>query len=109
MNLLPGESWSSKLQSWIDIVAEFISFYSDLTARFAEAIQDARLDIPEEDDDLNDDRRDASPITSSKANHATTYSANSLLRIREPQGEMKGIEVAHSVLRMLERRRLMPS
>ncbi len=107
MNLLPGDSRSTKLQSWIDAVAEFASFYSDLTTRFAEAIQASRLDMSEEDDDLIDERN-SSPITNSKSNNAV-YSANSLLRIQEPQGEMKGIKVAHSVLQTLEQLQMIPS
>ncbi len=97
MDLLPGDSARSlKLQSWIDTVAEFASFYSDLTARFAEATQASRLDVPE--DDLDDERNpSAITIISSKPNHAAG-SANSLLRIQEPQGEMKEIEIARGIL-----------
>ena len=100
MDLLPGDSRSSKLQSWIDAVTEFTSFYSELTARFAEAIQASHSDMPEEEEDLNDEGN-LSSFISSKSNHAT-YSTNTLLRIQESQGEKKGIELARNILQILE-------
>jgi len=104
MDLLPGDSRSSKLQSWIDSVTEFTSLYSELTARFAEA---SHLDMPEEEEDLNDEGN-PSPFISPKSNHAA-YSTNSLLRIQESQGEEKGIELARNILQILEQFRVSSS
>ncbi|KAF8312569.1 uncharacterized protein EI90DRAFT_658901 [Cantharellus anzutake] len=100
IDLLPGGSRPSKLQSWIDAVTEFTFLYADLTTRFAKAIQASHLEhTPEEGVDTEDDEQ---PSSSSKLDQAT-YSTNSLLRMqRESQGQMKGVELARSVLHTLQ-------
>jgi len=103
LELLPGDSSHSKLETWIETIRDFVGLYADLARRFVRAVQDAKSGSSHgQEADGSDDGNDNDVQIGLPDPRDTAGATSGGIFVKHAEASEKGVELANRVMAILQ-------